>query len=257
MIKINKPKTFLPLSIAKGTTEERFAKATQSNLKFYKDLSYDFKGREMKLATFKRNLREATDNRIHIQTDANEDNLASSVTTSYWGRTNKFSGYTLKIPVRLWTDKVQQRTSPIFLNETQNFFSYIFNPKILTRKIAMSNKKHDFAGAEKFFKSNLSGAQKLDKEALNTLLVDKNYAERINILQTLRYDLMLEKSTKSAQFAIDKQIEKVEHVKMLGKNYDLSKFNYDEKLQVLNDKLASVLQKARELIQNSRQPKQC
>ena len=54
-----------------------------------------------------------------------------------------------------------------------------------------------------------------------------------------------------------KQIEKVEHVKILGKNYDLSKFNYDEKLQVLNDKLASVLQKARELIQNSRQPKQC
>ena len=257
MIKINKPKTFLPLSIAKGTTEERLAKATQSNLKFYKNLSYDFKNREMKLATFKRNLREATGNRINIQTFANENDLASSVTSSHWGRTNKVSGYTLKIPVRLWTDKVQQRTSPLFLNETQNFFSYIFNPKFLARKVAMLNKKHDIAGAGKFFKSNLSGTQKLDKKALDALLIDKNYAEKINILQTLRYDLMLEKSTKSAQFAIDKQIEKVEHVKILGKSYDLSQYNYDEKLQILNDKLASVLQKARELVQNSRPPKYC
>ena len=121
----------------------------------------------------------------------------------------------------------------------------------------MFNKGHDVAGANKFFKSNLSGTQKLDEKALDTLLIDKNYAERINILQALRYDLMLEKSTKSAQFAIDKQIEKVEHVKMLGKNYDLSQFNYDEKLQILNDKLASALQKARELVQNSRPPKYC
>ena len=257
MIKINKPKTFLPLSIAKGTTEERFAKATQSNLKFYKDLSYDFKDREVGLPTFKRSLREATGNRINIQTFANEEDLTTSVSSSYWGKTNKYSGYTLKLPVRLWTDKVQQRTAPLFLNETQNFFSYIFNPKFLTRKISMFNKEHDVAGANKFFKSNLSGTQKLDEKALDTLLIDKNYAERINILQALRYDLMLEKSTKSAQFAIDKQIEKVEHVKMLGKNYDLSQFNYDEKLQILNDKLASVLQKARELVQNSRSPKYC
>ena len=246
MIKINKPKTFLPLSIAKGTTEERFAKATQSNLKFYKDLSYDFKDREVGLPTFKRSLREATGNRINIQTFANEEDLTTSVSSSYWGKTNKYSGYTLKLPVRIWTDKVQQRTAPLFLNETQNFFSYIFNPKFLARKISMLNKGHDVAGANDFFKSNLSGAQKLDKEALETFLEDKSNAEQINILQALRYDLMLEKSTKSAQFAIDKQIEKVEHVKMLGKNYDLSQFNYDEKLQVLNNKLASVLQEARE-----------
>lgn len=246
MIKINKPKTFLPLSIAKGTTEERFAKATQSNLKFYKDLSYDFKDREVGLPTFKRSLREATGNRINIQTFANEEDLTTSVSSSYWGKTNKYSGYTLKLPVRIWTDKVQQRTAPLFLNETQNFFSYIFNPKFLARKISMLNKGHDVAGADDFFKSNLSGAQKLDKEALETFLEDKSNAEQINILQALRYDLMLEKSTKSAQFAIDKQIEKIEHVKMLGKNYDLSQFNYDEKLQVLNNKLASVLQEARE-----------
>ncbi len=246
MIKINKPKTFLPLSIAKGTTEERFAKATQSNLKFYKDLSYDFKDREVGLPTFKRSLREATGNRINIQTFANEEDLTTSVSSSYWGKTNKYSGYTLKLPVRIWTDKVQQRTAPLFLNETQNFFSYIFNPKFLARKISMLNKGHDVAGADDFFKSNLSGAQKLGKEALETFLEDKSNAEQINILQALRYDLMLEKSTKSAQFAIDKQIEKIEHVKMLGKNYDLSQFNYDEKLQVLNNKLASVLQEARE-----------
>ena len=71
MIKINKPKTFLPLSIAKGTTEERFAKATQSNLKFYKDLSYDFKDREVGLPTFKRSLREATGNRDRKSTRLN------------------------------------------------------------------------------------------------------------------------------------------------------------------------------------------
>ena len=135
MIKINKPKTFLPLSIAKGTTEERLAKATQSNLKFYKDLSYDFKDREVGLPTFKRSLREATGNRINIQTFANEEDLTTSVSSSYWGKTNKYSGYTLKLPVRLWTDKVQQRTAPLFLNETQNFFSYIFNPKFVYEEV--------------------------------------------------------------------------------------------------------------------------
>ena len=92
-------------------------------------------------------------------------------------------------------------------------------------------------------------------DEIKTLLDEDTNMNTFKTLLSLRKDALHSKVEVYSHTL--KQIEKVEHMKMLGKNYDLSKFNYDEKLQVLNDKLASVLQKARELIQNSRQHKQC
>ena len=116
----------------------------------------------------------------------------------------------------------------------------------------MTNKKQNLAGTEKFFTNNVSGtsthlglSEKLDK-----LLLDKNYSEKINTLQSLRYDLISEKNTKSAQPLIDNQISKTEHLQFVNKDYDLGKYGYDEKLMILNEKLATVLQKARELVKS-------
>lgn len=257
MLKINRPRTFLPLSISRGTVEERLENAKLLNLKFYKNMAYDFKNREIKPATIKRDLKETAGGKINIQTNPDDINPNWKMSSSYWGLTSKISGFSFIFPVNYNSKMFEQRNVPQLLTFTQNFFNNIFNPKFLTRKVAMTNKKQNLAGTEKFFTNNVSGtsthlglSEKLDK-----LLLDKNYSEKINTLQSLRYDLISEKNTKSAQYQIDKQIEKTEHLQFVDRDYDMNKYNYDEKLQILNEKLAVVLQKTREAIAETRPSK--
>lgn len=252
MLKINRPRTFLPLSVSRGTVEERLENAKLLNLKFYKNMSYDFKNREIKPATIKRDLKETAGGKINIQTTAYDNEKEFKMSSSYWGLTSKISGFSFIFPVNYNSKMFEQRNVPQLLTFTQNFFNNIFNPKFLTRKVAMTNKKQNLAGTEKFFTNNVSGtsthlglSEKLDK-----LLLDKNYSEKINTLQSLRYDLISEKNTKSAQPLIDNQISKTEHLQFVNKDYDLGKYSYDEKLMILNEKLATVLQKARELVKS-------
>ncbi len=252
MIKINTAKTFLKPPVASRSAEGRLQEGISRNIKACKYIYNEFDdSRALKLSTFKRVLRELTGDKINIRTIANDKDQTAQLSTSFWGKTNKFSGYTFKLPVMFLTDKIGQSSLPSVFKETQKLFTIAFNPKFLARKVAMLNKKHDLLGASDFFMENISGQKKLNLDVLDKLLVDKNYSERINILQFLRYDLMLERNGKIAEPLIDKQIEKMEHIKFVGKDYDFSKCNYDEKLDMLNTKLSEVIQKARELIQSS------
>lgn len=55
--KINYGRTFLPLEKVKGTTEQRLSKAIDANVKFLRNLKYDFVDREVATPTFKRTLK--------------------------------------------------------------------------------------------------------------------------------------------------------------------------------------------------------
>lgn len=66
----------------------------------------------------------------------------------------------------------------------------------------------------------------------------------------LRYDLMAEKNLHEAEPLLDKEVAKFESLRFDASKYDISKFNYDEKLQILNDKLKEVLSNVRERLHN-------
>ena len=64
--RIDYPKTYVPLSMAKGSTEQRLHLAQLMNLRFFDNLQDSFKGCEVKPGTFKKVLVETVGHPIKI-----------------------------------------------------------------------------------------------------------------------------------------------------------------------------------------------
>ena len=250
-IRINNKFTYLPLAKSKGTTEQRLQKATDMNLKFFRGLKYDFKDRKIKPMEIKRNLWDVAGKKLTInlmpKAYANDVSITHSVVD---GRQSK--GYTLSYPFdALWEKPtIFQSKTPNILRQTQHFFTEILNPKFFRRKVSMMNQNQDWIGAINFFKENIHNSQKLEPKKLDRFLQDKNVLEKINTLQMFRYDLMAEKNLHEAEPLLDKEVAKFESLRFDASKYDISKFNYDEKLQILNDKLKEVFSNVRERLHN-------
>lgn len=84
----------------------------------------------------------------------------------------------------------------------------------------------------------------LSPEALDKFLGKKPLEKQINLLQNMRYTILSNKNLQQGQYELDRQIEKSEHM-LISKKYNFEDFQYDDKLQVLNVKLAQVLKDAR------------
>lgn len=247
--KINYGRTFLPLEKVKGTTEQRLSKAIDANVKFLRNLKYDFVDREVATPTFKRTLKESSNKKIPINVYEAMEHTTNTEMTHSIGRTKVFSGYTLFVPHTFDKKHIPQSSTQEFMKTTQKFFNEIFNPKFFKRKISMLNKNQDVKGVSDFYEANIKGTNKLQEKHLDKFLNKKSTDEKINSLQMMRYDLMAERNTKNAEFPIDKQIEKMDNLK-IQKDYDTSKFEYDEKLELLNNKLNTILKSEREKIAN-------
>lgn len=250
--RIDKAKTFLPQSIAKGSTETRLQKARLFNIRFYQNLQDYFEKREVKDTIFKRTLQETCGTKVALQifpsATQNSTMMGHTLTSK-----SIFKGYTLLLPFASFSRNIRQSTAGIFLSETQRLFNEAFNPKFFTRKLIIANQfQHLGDNTKKFYDSYLKGTQTLTKADLNEFLKDRPIKEQINFLQMFRYDVMSEKNIEQAKYQIDKQIEKFEHLQFGYKDYNLEKFHYDEKLAILNEKLKSVLQTARAEIQSKK-----
>ena len=79
---------------------------------------------------------------------------------------------------------------------------------------------------------------------LDKFLGKKPLEKQINLLQNIRYTILSNKNLQQGQYELDRQIEKSEHMQ-ISKKYNFEDFQYDDKLQVLNVKLAQVLKDAR------------
>lgn len=240
---IDKTKTFLPLGLSKGTVQERLQNATAMNLAFYKNLQDEFVNREVRPAVFKRVLQKSTGAKIGIDIiqplDYNTTKLGLNL------RNGKIKGYVLSLPCNILNGNVLQRYQRVFLLETQKFFNEICNPKFLTRKISVFNKISSAGEVNDFYMKNIQGKNILSENDLNKLLKTLRANDKINTLQLFRYTLQSEKNTRQAERLLDKSIEKAENLKLIGKNYDLTDYKYDEKLTLLNSKLLKVLQDER------------
>lgn len=96
--KINYGRTFLPLEKVKGTTEQRLSKAIDANVKFLRNLKYDFVDREVATPTFKRTLKESSNKKFPINVYEAMEHTTNTEMTHSIGRTKIFSGYTLFVP---------------------------------------------------------------------------------------------------------------------------------------------------------------
>ncbi len=245
-IKIIREKTSLPLSISRGTLQERLQKAREYNLRFFDNLQDKFEKREMKPSVFKRTLQETAGTKTGIEIFSS-DNCEINNITPLLTQKNIVRGFCFFMPLSFFYNKIRKSDTGKFMKQTQEFFNEIFNPKFLARKVSISNKMHDLDGTQIFYLKNLEGKRVLKEPNLEAFLHNKTYEEQINLLQYLRYKIIGEQNIRRVEYDVDKRIEKAENLRFVNKNYDFSDCKYNEKLAVINRKLAQIIQKARQI----------
>ena len=242
-IKVNYAKTRLPLSISKGTNEQRLQKARLLNLRFYDLLQEKIKNNTIAPGTFARTLNDTLGEKLGIEITGNHTNNDSGV---FYKINQKLvcNGYFLKLPFANFEDKIHKSSAPIFLKETQNLFNEIFNPKLMNRAFILINKGCKLDVIIDFYNKNIQKTSSLTEENLNSFLSKIPNKFRIDVLQYFRYKLLSEQSTEKAAFQIDKSIEKHNQIKFVRSSdfYDLNKYNYDNKFEILNKTLFESIQ---------------
>lgn len=244
-LSINKNKMFLPLSVSKGTTEERLQKARLLNLKFFDNIKDEFVDREIKPSTFKRILKKTAGSKIGVEIFESLDNK-KTYTSLITNENGKLNGYAFYFPLTYLNNNIRQSNAMNFLKETQKFFNSIFNPKFLTREIKVFNKNKNSTKLGRFYLDNIAEKQVLKPEKLDKFLGSKKNEDKINILQFFRYKLFAEKNIHQAEPQITKHIEKADNLKILTKSDNLEVYQYDEKLSLLNNKLLNIIKQERD-----------
>lgn len=242
---INKIRTSLPLSVLKGTQQERLQKAVSLNLQFYKNLHDKFVEREVKTSKFKTALKETAGGKIGVEVLNAEDSFHSRLSLLL-GAKKKIRGYVLYLPHNIWGECIRQSLAQNFLKITQSFFNEICNPKFLARNIHINNHIQDSKEVWDFYSQNIAGKNVLTKESLDNFLQNKKADDKINILQFFRYNLLSERNVKQAEPQIDAQIEKLDNITYVNKKYDSKDFGFEEKLALLCENLKKVLQAERQ-----------
>ena len=240
--RINNYKTFVPLNMAKGTVEQRMQKARLLNLRFFDNLQDVIRKKEITPAAFSRTLKNTVGVPIKIDIAQAQEYLPTALMYNY-NQNGIASGYTLSLPHTFYTEKIHQNSALKFLNVTQDFFNEIFNPKIFTRFNTLLNGKYNLKSIIEFYKDNISSKNKLSKQVLDKMLDGKKIEEKINILQFFRYKLLSEKNTAEAAHNIEKRVERHNNLsyERPANYFDTSRYQFDEKFKILNEKLLEVL----------------
>ncbi len=251
-ININYAKTCLPLSITRGNVEQRMQKARLFNLKFYDELQSCIKDDKIAPKTFARMLQKVAGHKFGIDILPAQDKSKSQMnySLSYTPKKTEHKGYILTLPMVFYNEKIHKSYAPIFLKVTQNLFNELFNPKIHSRFMALFKKGYNIKSIMEFYESNLTKQETLIPENLEKFLEGKSAQEKIDSLHFLRYKLMSEKNTAQASSGIDKRIERHNNLQYIRPEgfYSLDKYKYDEKISILNDKLAEIIQNERRFI---------
>ncbi len=244
--KINHAKTHLPRLIASGTTEQRLQKARLLNLDFFEQMMRANDGADVTPRTFSSFIKKASSSSINVSVrhlyEGENPNVKYSLNTNLVCK-----GYNLAIPFKNFEKKIAMSSAPVFLNETQRIFNAIFNPKFIARVMKMASKYKDVDSSMDFFTKNISNVNELKPKALDDFLKEKTLDMQIDALQFMRYELLDEQNVFRAKRQIDRRIEKYNNLKFQRPEgyYDFAEHKYEEKLQILNQKLKALLDEAR------------
>ena len=243
-LRVDKKASFLPTKLSRGTTPQRLEKSIELNSKILKSLKYDFVDRKIKPATLKKTIKSVIGKNINLKINAvnnpKDANLTHYATSS---KVNK--GYILNLPQNSWDNMIEQSHLGVVMKQLQKLCNKLYNPKFTVREFKLFRNESIMKESREFFTENVSEKQVLNAKKLDKFLNEKTPNEQIDILQIMRYNVMSEQNNHMAEPIIDKQIAKIENMHIQGKNYDLSEYKYDEKLDILNKKLAQVIKDER------------
>ena len=252
-LRIDYPKTYVPLSMAKGSTEQRLHLARLMNLRFFDNLQDSFKAREVKPGTFKKVLRETVGHPIKIDIAESLDPKSGEIRHILLGDKGISRGYSITLPLTDYYKNIHQSTSLIFLQETQKFFEEILNPKFFKRFLTMLGKDYNMKEITEFYQANIQNTQKLTAKSLDKFLQNKPSTQKIDILQFFRYQLIKEQNNCAGIKGIEGRIAKYQGLKYNHTEgfYSFKEHDFEEKFALLESRLKHIIQTERTKIKNS------
>lgn len=251
--RIDYNKTHLPMSMVKGTTEQRLHLARLMNLRFFDNLQDSFKGYEVKPGTFKKVLRETVGYPIRIDIAESLNPKSGEMHHVLLGDKGIVRGYSIALPLTYYYKNIHQSTSLIFLQETQKFFEEILNPKFFKRFLTMLGKGYNMKEITDFYQANIHNTQKLTAKSLDKFLQNKSTAQKIDILQFFRYQLLKEQNSCAGIKGIEERIAKYQNLKYnhSGDFYSFKEHDFEEKFALLESRLKHIIQTERTKNKNS------
>lgn len=242
-LNIDSKKMFMSLKKVKGTTEQRLQQARELNVEFYKNLQKNFVDNKVSPAKFKASISKTIGRALSI----NMENPAESDLPIFSHGADKYNKatvdiYVFSIPrVSYFDDSIKKSLAYKFLKATQEFFNEITNPKFLKRGISINNKTKSCKKQMEFYEKNIAGNNTLREKRLDNLLKVTPAKIKIDTLQLYRYKLLSENNIREAIPMIKKIIAKLDNIMFVNKGNDLSPYQFEEKMALLNKKLAEVL----------------
>lgn len=245
--RIDYPKTHVPLSMAKGSTEQRLHLARLMNLRFYDNLQDYIKNKEVKPGTFKKVLRDTVGYPIRIDIAESLNPKSGEMHHILVYNKGISKGYSIALPMTDYYKNIHQSTSLIFLQETQKFFEEILNPKFFKRFLTLLAKGYDMKSLTEFYQKNIQGTQKLTAKSLDRFLQNKPASQQIDTLQFFRYQLMKEQNNCAGIKGIEGRIAKYQGLKYQHSAdfYSFKDHDFDEKFALLESRLKHLISSER------------
>lgn len=245
-LKIDYPKTFAPLSMAKGSTEQRLQLARLMNLRFYDNLQDVIKDKEVKPGTFKKVLKQTIGLPIRVDVVESRNPKAGRVLHILKGD-GVASGYSIELPFTDYYKRIHQSSALIFLQETQKFFEEVLNPKFFKRFITMLGKGYDMKGITEFYQNNITNTQKLTAKSLDKFLQNKSAIQQIDILQFFRYQLLKEQNQCVGIKGIERGIARHTGLKYIHNDefYQFKDNDFAEKFALLESRIKHLIRTER------------
>lgn len=245
--RIDYPKTHVPLSMAKGSTEQRLHLARLMNLRFYDNLQDYIKNKEVKPGTFKKVLRDTVGYPIRIDIAESLNPKSGEMHHVLVSNKGISRGYSIALPMTDYYKNIHQSTSLIFLQETQKFFEEILNPKFFKRFLTLLAKGYDMKSLTEFYQKNIQGTQKLTAKSLDRFLQNKPASQQIDTLQFFRYQLMKEQNNCAGIKGIEGRIAKYQGLKYQHSAdfYSFKDHDFDEKFALLESRLKHLISSER------------
>lgn len=191
-MKINHLKTYLPVSIRKGSCADRLNKAEELTRDFNIQLQHAFKFGDVSekgLRTmFKKTIKHPIP--IDIIPDTSTGKAAVTHSSDAFGVAE---GYTMYLPFNSKTNSLPKNNMNIMLRQTMLLFQEMLNPKYFQRVNLLFNRGFETVGqCAQFYNNKVYTKKPLMLEELNEFLKGRKSGEKIDILQFFRQSIIKE-----------------------------------------------------------------
>lgn len=248
-INVNRMATFLPIkkiSSVNRTAAGRLNLARDLNDKLLDSVLDKMDDGKITLPAFVRLIKKASGSKLEVtgtRLCAGPEGLVSHKVKE----NNTFSGYVLGIPFAYGEKFIKISNLKRALKCTQLIFDEFTNPKFFARIKTMQNKGFNTVAINEFSANKIRVAESLTKKDLKEFMKSMSLEEKIESLQALRYNVLhFQNWDKFSKHYMQKMNQNPKFKLKFGEDsINSNRYMYQEKLDLINQELASLIKMAR------------